>query len=229
MLKRDVVRSVRKSWAFLKERGLGELVRDYEPLAVNDEFRKMALGGARNYVELYLSALTTLSYNIMLQDFSILQYSWVAEEDVRYGFLPNPMLRYAGVGVTLDIWENVSTGITTVEEAMQELSEVDHESGVPPIRYENSATQHKPFRHPCSHFHVGFDSENRWPLQRLLTPFAFTLLITKLYFPGCWLADCGATEISSFEEILITERRENCRILPPGLFSTREGESFHVA
>jgi hypothetical protein len=230
MRKKDVIAGVRRSWAFLKERGLGYEVRDYHPLPLNEEFRRMALGGAKTYMELYRTALSTLSYNIMLRDFSILQYSWSGEDELRYGFLPNPMLCFEAASSDVsDLWSAVSAGAATVEEVMHELADLDQENGTPLIRYENSVKQHKGLRHPCSHFHIGFDSRNRWPVERILTPYAFTLLVTKLYFADCWLNGCSNDEASNFEPMLADERRNNCRLLPPTLFTSEERRSFHVA
>ncbi|HVA27539.1 MAG TPA: DUF2290 domain-containing protein, partial [Candidatus Baltobacteraceae bacterium] len=178
----------------------------------------------------YKAAMQTASYNIMLRDFSLLQFGWFDTNDVRYAFLPNPSIRFEISGeIVKEAWSLVDAGAASVEEALMDISSVESENGAPLLRYENSEKQRKELRHPCSHFHIGFHSENRWPLARVLTPFAFTLLVSKFYYSEHWLKDCSETAFGQFEATLIEERRDGCRLLPPEMFSQLERVSFHIA
>jgi hypothetical protein len=99
---------------------------------------------------------------------------------------------------------------------------------VPLLRYEHAPDQYKGLHHPCSHFHIGHHADNRWALNRLLTPLAFTLLILKLYYGSVW-RDLGLDEAdkcgNSFETALI-EEKTNCRPIRDALFSALEARSF---
>jgi hypothetical protein len=101
------------------------------------------------------------------------------------------------------------------------------------VRYENAPSQYKCLHHPCSHFHIGFHAESRWPISRVLTPESFTMLIAKLYYSLQWQklgvdANDKVTG-SSFESMLIAEKA-NCRIIGNELFgSNTEARSFHFA
>jgi len=225
----DVIGGVRRSYAWLKAIGLIELVRQYEPLVADAEFRELALGGAKTYVDLYIGAFRTGAYNLVLRDFSLLQFGLDAS-GARYAFLPNPYLNLAEDGRTIDeVWELVETGTASLEDAIDFVGSIDAESGIPPIRYEASESQWKMLRHPHSHFHIGFHADNRWPVRRHLTPFAFTLMIAKLYYGPVWLSGCSARDFSPHEALLRTERLDNCRLVSPEYFPEQEELSFHFS
>jgi hypothetical protein len=225
----DVIGGVRRSYAWLKTVNLSEIVRQYEPLEASGEFRDLALGGADTYTELYIGALRTGAYNIVLRDFSLFQFG-LDDSGARYAFLPNPYLHLAEDGETInEAWELVEGGAGTLEDAIDYVGSIDSESGVPPIRYEASESQWKKLRHPHSHFHIGFHADNRWPVRRHLTPFAFTLLIAKMYYGSAWLSGCAPADFSPHEELLRAERVGNCRLVSPEYFPQEEELSFHFS
>ncbi len=225
----DFVTSVRRSWESVKQFELGETVRQFEPLPVIPEFRDLALGGADRYADLFAGGYRTGAYNIVLRDFSLLQFG-SDRVGLRYAFLPNPYITLAASGKTIDeAWDLVNGGASSLEEAIDEIGGLGTESGVPLIRYEVAESQWVPLRHPFAHFHIGFHSENRWPVSRILTPLAFTLFIVKMYYANEWLVGCVQREASRFERRLRDEREANCRIVSPEFFPDDERRSFHFA
>ena len=86
-------------------------------------------------------------------------------------------------------------------------------------------------RHPCSHFHLGHHSENRWAINRVLTPLAFTLLVLKQYYSEEWevLGDNAQVEFGNIFEGELIQERTNCRAIGDDLFTANEGRSFHLA
>jgi hypothetical protein len=97
-------------------------------------------------------------------------------------------------------------------------------------RYENFPDQRKRFFHPCSHLHIGFHSDNRWPLKRTLTPLAFAMLVSKQYHGDEWRAfgDDDDPEISnSFERALIREH-QNFHLVSDDLFEKIEEQALFL-
>jgi hypothetical protein len=171
--------------------------------------------------------MTNLShYNFLRTDYSYFQFSWSSPERVRYAFYPNPF-----EGSAADFKrrrELVESGLITQDEYLSMLRDARLDPRVPLLRYEHAPDQYKGLHHPCSHFHIGHHADNRWALNRLLTPLAFTLLILKLYYGSVWRElgldeadECG----NSFETALI-EEKTNCRPIRDALFSALEARSF---
>lgn len=128
-----------------------------------------------------MAGLSLSHYNILLTDYSYFQFSWDRENYVRYAYYPNPFI--SGKDNELEsfrrLQELVESGLLQHEEYLTILSERSAMSGIPMLRYENAPDQRKKFAHPCSHFHIGFHSENRWPVRRILTPYAFHYWYSK--------------------------------------------------
>jgi hypothetical protein len=125
----------------------------------------------------------------------------------------------------------VEQGAITYEDYLSLLRDADAELRVPLIRYENAPSQYKGLKHPCSHLHIGHHGDNRWPVNRVLTPLAFTLWILKQYYGSEWqtFGDNEQDEFGNiFESRLITEKME-CRPVMPPHFSEAEGRSFFIA
>lgn len=153
-------------------------------LPLNEEFRDLILSSKTTYSSVYVAGLSLSHYNILLTDYSYFQFSWDRENYVRYAYYPNPFI--SGKDNELEsfrrLQELVESGLLQHEEYLTILSERSAMSGIPMLRYENAPDQRKKFAHPCSHFHIGFHSENRWPVRRILTPYAFSLLVFKNYY-----------------------------------------------
>ena len=50
------------------------------------------------------------------------------------------------------------------------------------IRYEVATRDYLELRHPAAHFHIGLH-EGRWPVDKILSPTAFTMFVAKTLLP----------------------------------------------
>lgn len=178
---------------------------------------------------------TISHYNFLLTDYSYFQFSWSAENCVRYAYYPNPYItgrdELAGIS-TIKRWhELLEAELISFEEYLALLKDSKPEVRIPLIRYENAPSEYVALEHPCSHFHIGHHGENRWALSRALTPNAFTLLLCKLYYSRAWndrWEDRDGRRFNRFEEELSAEKQKSAR-LAEAQFTESELKSFHMA
>lgn len=234
MQKSDVHRGIKTAWQYIVECDLGETVSDPYPLAVDGEFRNLILRENANYVTIFSTGLRLSHYNFLLTDYSYFQFSWSAKDNVRYAYYPNPFLtgrESLSAALLKELNQELADEIITLDEYQNALAEEKPEVRVPLIRYENAPDQYVSFQHPCSHFHIGHHAENRWPVNRLLTPQAFTLLILKLYYADAWRRfwkEVEGGQENALEARLIAARRES-HLIDDALFSKIEADSFHFS
>lgn len=173
MNRRDVENSIHRSWTFLEKLDLAASFSCPGVLPVNEDFRDLALAAETKYTTLYMHGLQNSHYNILLADYSYFQFSWDKDEDVRYAYYSNPFI---ATGHSVDKFkrlnELLSAQMITIEEYHSLLNDVQPEIRVPLIRYENSPAQYVALKHPCSHLHIGFHSENRWAVRRIISAIA---------------------------------------------------------
>ncbi|MGH1558004.1 DUF2290 domain-containing protein [Caulobacter segnis] len=99
----------------------------------------------------------------------------------------------------------------------------------PLVRYEYAPSQYVELNHPCSHFHFGHHSDNRWAVKRELTPQAFSSLIYRQFYSTNWVefgVGDPAGGVTPLDEQFRTER-QNSQILGEAHFSAIESQSFH--
>jgi hypothetical protein len=229
MERREVQNSIYRSWEMVDLMDIGETFSNGASLEVNEEFRDLVLSDERSYITVYLSGINLSHYNFLLTDYSYFQFSWSPSDSVRYAYYPNP---FEGSGADFKRWrELVESDLITQDEYLSILRDARLDPRVPLLRYEYAPDQYKQLHHPCSHLHIGHQADNRWALNRLLTPRAFTLLILKHYYGAVW-RDIGRDESdecgNSFETALIDEKT-NCRPIRDALFSALEARSFFLS
>jgi hypothetical protein len=226
--RQSVQSGIHRAWDVINSAGLAETFSNPAPLPVSEEFRKLVLSDA-SYITVYLAGLRLSHYNFLLADYSYFQFSVSNDDHVRYAYLPNPFAH--NIADFKRRQELVDAGMVTQEEYLGMLADTRGDYRIPIIRYENAPDQHKGLNHPCSHFHIGHHSENRWPIRRLLTPFAFVLLIIKQYYGDAW-RETGDDESDAFgnkfENDLVRERSV-CRVIGTELFTEAEERSFHFS
>lgn len=234
MRRSDLESGIIRSWGFFENSGVAETLSNPSSLLVCDDFRETALRTDAHHVEIYLCGLKSQNYNILLNDYSFIQYSWEKDEHYRYAFYPNPFGSRSPEGRInfLKKRKMVTEGIISEEEFLTLLDESQNEGFIPILRYENSPEQYDEFAHPCSHLHIGTHGENRWAFQRALSPLAFSMLVVKQYYPDEWKVfgeDATDSEYKNrFERALVFERENSCRILHPHHFSDFEERSFFI-
>lgn len=233
MNKGDVISGIARAWKFAEALKLGEAFSNPAPMRPDEEFRSVALDPERHYEELYLCGLRRGQYNFILNDYSYFQFGIEQDDHVRFAYYPNPFYGATPTAVSelVELRQYVTEGVLEYEEYLHKMSELRQGQHPPLIRYENAPNQYLELRHPCSHLHLGHHSDNRWPVQRLLTPVAFALLIFKGFYPRAWV-ECGKGtlegENNKLDDALIAER-QNCRVLSDEFFSPREQQTPHFS
>jgi hypothetical protein len=230
MNRSEFVSGISAIWRIANELGLAEVYANPSPLPVDEKFRDLVLSGEATYIDVYSLGLSQSHYNILLSDYSYFQLSLEAEENVRYAYYPNP---YKAENDSYGQWfesrrDMVDAGMLTHEEFLSLLSTKTGVGNIPLLRYENAPQQRKMFQHPCSHFHIGFHSDNRWAVRRVLTPLAFALLVFKMYYGQQWrtIGDDEHDEVNNlFERHLIGEKAK-CYMVADVYFDPIEERAF---
>jgi len=233
MNKDDLVPQIRKVWRYAQALSIDYVFSGPAALAASDAFKALAVNPDCSYEELYLFGLRNSQYNILLTDFSFFQFGLGDPDGVRFAYYPNPFLGAApdAVAELNEMQEYVSEGVLDVEDFLHRVSELRRPQHPPLVRYEYSKEQYVEATHPCSHLHLGFHGENRWPVRRYLSAHAFALLIFRLFYLRFWV---DAKTIRSGEQDLsmdavLEAARTDCRILYGDEFSEAEGRRFHLA
>ncbi len=232
MHKADLIPQIHKSWLYAKALKVDELFSGPSALDASDVFKTLALSQITSYEELYLAGLRESQYNILLRDYSFFQFGTGGADGVRFAYYPNPFFGASphAVAELQEMQEYVAEGIIDVDELLHRISEIKRPQHPPLVRYEYSKQQYVEATHPCSHMHLGFHGENRWPIRRYLTAHAFALMIFRLFYLDFWMrADTvkqGEQELT-LDAILGVARAES-RMLYEDEFSKVEERRFHL-
>lgn len=222
MNSRDFSRSVRRAEATLRELGLIEEVRLLTSLTPSPEFRRVAFDPDASYAELYRIGLASYDYNVLLSDLSYFQFHCMEggiRPGVRYAFYPNP---YPTIRFSEFYEEHILTmEDVTYEHYLQHLSEIEEQIRVPLLRFDLAVADYTPLEHPAAHLHIGHHEDNRWPCARTITPHAFVLLVTKLYYSNAWVS-----KRATCDALLMSEKAASVS-LAPSLFSQDEERQFY--
>jgi hypothetical protein len=232
MNKADLVPHIQKSWLYAKALKVDELFSGPTALDASDAFKALAISPDATYEELYLAGMRDSQYNILLRDLSFFQFGTGSDEGLRFAYYPNPFLGAAtdALAELTEMQEYVVEGIIDMDEFLHRVSEIRRPRHPPLVRYEYSKLQYVEATHPCSHMHLGFHAENRWPVRRHLTAHAFALLIFRLFYLDFWMrADAiksGGSELTL--DAVLKGARAECRMLYEDEFSNEESGRFHV-
>jgi hypothetical protein len=206
----------------------------YASLVPSEAFMRLALASDSSYGELYREGLKNRDYNFLLVDFSYFQFQYRKVQkrfEVRYAFYANPFAVVTFEEFCFQYDCDPSEG-DTYELFLQALEEMDERSLVPLLRYEVSFEQYAELIHPTAHLHIGMHATNRWPVERVLTPLAFTLLIAKHFYSDAW-AQQGASsnddeeEINRFDEMFIKAKADS-DLVEADFFSARERQQIYL-
>ena len=191
----------------------------FRSLGASTDFKKTAMR-ATKYTEVYNTGTKNQDFNLMLMDRSFFQFTETSKrEDVRLAYYPNPYQFVEFKNEKKEALELLDLGEISFDESEQLLSEGDFTCDIPLIRYDLSLKQYCNKYHPAAHFHIGFYAENRWPVKRYLSPYAFLLKILKTYYPKIWIrhGDIGKEK----ENKLDAEYRNevsNCAVISSDYF-----------
>ena len=147
MDRRKVQIGIRASWNAAVELALGETFSVAAPLPVSEEFRDLLLSADVQYNRLYLAGLELRHYNILLRDFSFLQYSVGTENSLRFAYYPNPFMDT--VTTELDrLRELLEADLISEEEFLALVDEHRSDNRAAPIRYESAPRDRRAFVPP---------------------------------------------------------------------------------
>lgn len=229
---RAFVRSIAKLWRCCRAAGVGELFSNPSSLTPSAEFKHLALDGSARYEDLYLTGLRQSDYNIQLVDYSYFQFS-LSGASIRSAYYPNPFFGASTEAMTElgEKHEYLAEGVISMEDFLHELSELWSPRHPPQMRYEYDPDSYVELSHPASHLHVGMHSENRWPVQRVLSPEAFGMMVIRLYYYDYW-RNTGeqvlGTQAVSLDEIY-RRVKSDCSLLEADTFSDAESQHFYLA
>lgn len=231
MSRRNFINGVKQAWELIKAFELAETFSNPVSLSASDEFKDISLDANENYEELYLCGLRNSDYNILLTDFSFLQFAQIGVRDLRFAFYPNPFVGASldKVGELHEIKEYLDEGVIDIEEYLLSVSEVRSSHHPPMTRYEYSPDQFVELHHPSSHLHLGHHSNNRWPVKRVMSIKLFTLMILKQYYSPIWLS-CTSLTING-QSVDIEQTYSDAKTASPlvagDLFTEREAAQLH--
>ncbi|NYZ11803.1 DUF2290 domain-containing protein [Azospirillum sp. RWY-5-1] len=179
--------SIRTLSSFFAEVGLWKATVYMTSLPRSEIFNKTCLTSV-NYVEIYEAGLSLSHYNILLHDYAYFQFSHTSETEYALAYYPNPRLSGCTEAVHefRDLEKERDNGILSAEEFDELVACMPARGYVPRIRFEYSAKQYRPVRHPGAHFHIGMSGEDRWCSGRKLSPRSFGMLMAKFYYPEAW-------------------------------------------
>ncbi|WMN15454.1 DUF2290 domain-containing protein [Pseudomonas piscis] len=219
-------RSIRKCIDIAAELALLEQCGPAHSLDASGDFKK-ASRRVDYYRELYDVGTRNQDFNFMLKDQSFFQFSEQrGGEDFRFAYYPNPysFVEYKSERVAAS--ELLESGDITDLEFDQLISECNFTSDIPLIRYDYSPGQYCQKYHPAAHFHIGFRSENRWPVKRALTPVAFFLKILSHYYINAWRG-AESPDGTNYLEQRYRMEVNACALLEINYFSEEESQRLH--
>jgi hypothetical protein len=224
----NFIKSIKKSYELFDNLGLSRSFTVPSSLNVNEAFNRLALDTSTNYQDLFFCGLKIGQYNFILKDLTYFQFSRKSEDDVRYAFYPSPfdpsvlkVIDQLTRARDIDVLDDEAFAVSI------ESLELNYRR--PVIRYDYSPKQYKPVKHPTSHLHVGTYGEDRWCVERFLTPYAFSLQIAKMYFGDYWEAltveEKDGTRRNELDDYLYAERSA-CKITPLDKFGSSDKKHF---
>jgi hypothetical protein len=211
--------------SFAVYEGMGEISRcnSLASLPVNKSFNSLALDTSVPYPDVFFHGLKLDHYNFQLQDYSFFQFSYNSENDIRYAFYPSPYgpSELAQIQELKGMLEHDEIDAEAYTTFIQEINKNYSRSL---IRYEYNTDQYRPGVHPASHFHIGTHGEDRWTVEKRLTPLAFSLLIGKLYFSHHW--EC--LTVFNHENIRLSNEFDSQLLREKAICSVTPGEKFTI-
>ncbi len=233
MNRAELISQIRNVWDYSKVLGIEGVFSGPVPLEASDEFKQIAVDPNVTYEELYLAGLRGSQYNILLKDYSFLQFGAGGLDGVRFAYYPNPFFGADpdAISELNEMQEYVNEGIIDFDDFLHRVSEIRKSQHPPLVRYDYAIDQYVDLTHPCSHLHLGFHGENRLPVRRYLTAQAFSLLVFRLFYLEYWSA-AGTikrgNENFTMDQMIENARAES-RMLYDNEFSAAEGRRFYLA
>lgn len=231
MNERDFTNSIRKAAKHFTDLKIALSLSSYYSFNPSDKFRRISLSSDSEYGDVFLAGLRESQYNFILNNRSFFQFSRAADDDYRLAYYPNPFLSGGNSLIDELMLDDTDASSFEFEELSNLLEKSKFNSRIPVIRYEYCIKQYKKLRHPTSHFHIGFHTENRWPSPIIFTPYMFSLHISKMYHPEEWRSvgdDANNLRyLNKFDELMCKEK-VNCISLNHACISQEERQQIFI-
>jgi hypothetical protein len=232
MTQAEFHKGVRDSVAIFDELGLLEQPNWFSSLEPGEEFRKVAYDSTTPYADVYRAGLQYRAYNLLLSDFAYLQFYRSEDRghvDLRYAYYPNPF----NAPLYSEFREQYGVGDVEgegYEIYLQVLDESVPLGRSPAVRYDVAFGQYRELVHPAAHLHFGLHEDNRWPVSRVLTPDAFSLLIAKHFYLHAWLAHEANPQAGRMRamDLRFCTAKAACAPLAPAHFSADEARQLYL-
>lgn len=223
---RDFNKNIKKCITLLENNNFLFQAGCITSLEASDVFKK-ASRSSLSYRELYDIGASRQDFNIMLKDQSFFQFTKELNDNLRLVYYPNPY-NFSEYQETLREYEDLLiNGDLSNEEYEQFLSEEFFTSDIPLIRYDYAPNQYCENYHPAAHLHIGFEAENRWPVKRVLSPYAFLLKILMIYYSKLWKEWGNNGDAANSLDELYREELISCKHLDTELFSSIEEKRLY--
>ena len=209
---------------FLYQVGTGQ------SLSASNDFKRVSRRSL-SYREVYDTGSKMQDFNLMLVDKSYFQFTEEKEgEEIRLAYYPNPYKFVEYQDHKREALNLLDNREISEDEYDQLISEEFTTTDVPVIRYDLSLRQYCENYHPAAHLHIGFFSNNRWPVRRKLSPLAFLFKILMHYYPTLWfrIGDSGDPEKPNNLDVQYRAEVITCPFLDSNFFSKIECERIYL-
>lgn len=217
-------KSISNAIKFLND--IGQLMQAGSPISLNasSDFKKIARS-ATTYQEVYDAGIKLQQFNVQIKDKSYFQFTMEqGNDEIRLAYYPYPY-KYIEFNNQKKMEEELLNEGYSLEDIEQLISEDYLSYDIPYIRLDISKAQYCPNFHPFAHLHIGFHVENRWPVRRRLSPFAFVLFILNHYYPSICKKLIDNRECNILE--LYQNEVEKCAILEEEFFQPHQQKRLH--
>lgn len=231
MASREFSKSIRDSINLITSIGLLRQAGNSDSLNASRAFKALSRS-SKSYLELYDFAVHNQEYNMMLDDQSFFQFTEIDhQKSIRFAHYPNPYKHIEWQEEHIEATIMLNNGDLDHSEYEQILSESTFSFGSPIVRYDLSLEQYCEKYHPAAHFHIGFISNNRWPVKRKLTPLAFVLKIIFVYYPDIWKRSVEKSEADGIDSLddAYSREKKKCMLLDPSHFSSCENDRLYFS
>lgn len=221
--------SVDRAYGFLKRLNL---VKEKNVARIgqchSDKFSKTfkKLSQKAMYGDLYKKGIEDNEYDLLLTDYSFLQFSFDEKEGVvRYAYYPNPN-QFKTYDEFLNLeFESSETEVgdsyrDVYEQYVEEQTELEH---VTQMRYDFDIDLYEEMIHSAAHFHFGGE-DIRVSCDKILTPLSFVMLVVHYYYLPKWKEVIGDEGIRD----TVLNVKSQCECIQDEYFSSDERNYFYV-
>lgn len=184
--------SINASWNVLELLGITKTRNQIPQFPPNPAF----LFKDKSYLDVYKICLSSYYYHFELSDGSLLQFrhEGIAPLKLSYVYYESPYNILTFEDYIADAgWATVDDElvrkelVSMYEEDISSIANNSLKKHALEIRYDYGEATYTEGVHPVSHLHIGFKSNIRIGLKKILTPLSFVLFVVRQCYPDYWL------------------------------------------